>query len=129
MLPNDTPMTVRLHFLRDTFLKQSTAQSSTLPDSQKQMIPQGTTLVILAYLTGQPENHIKITLKDIAFKGFNSWYVYADHVKIVYSPPYPLDPYVSTVIPNSWNTFSSDGETMNSDLEPQNLESGIKTAV
>lgn len=122
-------MTVRLHFLRDTFIKQSTAQSSTLPDSQKQMIPEGSTLVLLAYLTGQPDNHIKITFKDIAFKGFNTWYVYADHVKLVYSPPYPLDPYVTTVIPNSWNTLSSDAETMNSDLEPQNLESRIKTAV
>ena len=121
-------MTVRLHFLADTFLKQSTAQSSTLPDSQKQMIPQGTTLVILAYQTGQPGNHIKITLKDIAFKGLNTWYAYAAQVKIVMSPPYALDPYVTKLIPNSWNSFTgADGETINNEPESENLESEIKT--
>jgi hypothetical protein len=121
-------MTVRLHFLADTFLKQTTGQSSNLPDSQKQKIPQGTTLVLLAYQTGQPGNHIKITLKDIAFKGFNTWYAYAEQVKIVMSPPYPLDPYVTALIPNSWNNFiGSDGETINNEPESENLESGITT--
>jgi hypothetical protein len=121
-------MTIRLHFLVDTFLKQSTAQSSTLPDSQKQMIPQGTTLVLLAYLSGQPGNHIKITLKDIAFKSFNTWYAYGDHVKIVYSPPYALDPYVTALMPNSWNAFTGvNGETVNNEPESENPESGIAT--
>lgn len=70
-----------LKIVQDTFLKQSSAQSSALPDSQKQFIKAGATLPLTAWLT--VADHIKITLgKDISgnqvfFAGRNTWFVYA----------------------------------------------------
>ncbi len=71
----------------DTWLKLSTAQGSTLPDSQRQFVSGGTSLPVTSFeLAG--DDHIKLTLgKDAAgnqlqFKGRNTWYIYRPAAQI-----------------------------------------------
>lgn len=71
----------RIKFLGDTFLKQSIAQASALPDDQKQLISKGTILVLESF-EDEISQHIKITFKDNLFKGLKTWFVFADHVDI-----------------------------------------------
>jgi len=72
----------------DTWLKLSTAQGSTLPDSQRQFVASGTLLPVSSFeLVG--DDHIKLTLgKDaegnqVQFKGRNTWYIYRPAVQIL----------------------------------------------
>jgi GH24 family phage-related lysozyme (muramidase) len=72
----------------DTWLKLSTAQGSTLPDEQRQLIQAGTVLPLISFeLVG--DDHIKLTLgKDaqgnqLQFKGRNTWLVYRPAIQIL----------------------------------------------
>jgi hypothetical protein len=88
---------VRILFLQDTVLKQSTEQASQLPSNMRQNIPAGTCLVLQSY--GGPDNtkHYKIGLKSLQFKGFTSWYVFSEHVEISDQPLVPV-PSVASVV-------------------------------
>jgi hypothetical protein len=67
-------MTTQLKIIADTVLKQKPVQSATLKDAEKQSVKAGTLLNIQSFIpTG---DHIKVTLADQSFKGFNTWYVY-----------------------------------------------------
>ncbi len=96
--PERSAYTLRIEV--DTWLKQSTAQSSTLPDDQRQLVKAGTTLPISSF-DGAGNFHLKINLgtdaqgQSISFKGRKAWYVYRPVVevlkdgKIVQIPPPP----------------------------------------
>jgi len=89
----------------DTWLKLSTAQGSTLPDSQRQFVASGTLLPVSSFeLVGN--DHIKLTLgKDaqgnqVQFKGRNTWYIYRPAVQILNNgKPVALPPVNSTPTP------------------------------
>lgn len=73
----------RLLFKQTTYLKRSPVQSSELPSNQLQKVPVGTLLVLQSYGT-TPNNHLKLSFKDITFKGSGSnWYVFTDHVAVL----------------------------------------------
>lgn len=88
---------VRILFLQDTLLKQSTEQASQLPSNMRQNIPAGTCLVLQSY--GGPDNtkHYKIGLKSLQFKGFTTWYVFSEHVEISDQPLVPVTTVASVV--------------------------------
>lgn len=64
----------------DTWLKLNTAQGSSLPDAQKQLINAGTVLPVTAFELVE-NDHIKFTLgrdaqgNQLQFKGRNTWFV------------------------------------------------------
>ncbi|AOX00266.1 hypothetical protein BJP34_13100 [Moorena producens PAL-8-15-08-1] len=88
---------LRLLFKQDSYLKQEPIQSSQLPDNKRQMIPAGTILV-LRYYGQESGNHLKLGLKDIAFKGFSGdWYAFEDHVAIMMESLQPVET-VSNVV-------------------------------
>jgi GH24 family phage-related lysozyme (muramidase) len=76
-----------LKILIDTWLKPSTAQSSSLPNEQKQFIDAGSLIPLASYELVQDE-HIKVTLgfdnqgRSLAFKGQKTWYVYRPMVQL-----------------------------------------------
>ena len=71
-----------LKVLKDTYLKQDPVQSSELTDDNKQALPAGTTLVLQSY--SESENgHLQVVLREIEFKGFNTWHIFKDHVELV----------------------------------------------
>ena len=72
----------------DSWLKLSTAQSSTLPNNQKQLIKAGTKLPVLSFApVGQ--YHLRIALgldergKQISFQGRNTWYAYRPTIDVL----------------------------------------------
>lgn len=86
-----------LRVVDDTWLKLSTAQGSTLPDDQKQLIRAGTLLPV-ATVHRTEDNHLKVTLgvdtigQKVHIRGRNTWYVYAPAVQILQNDqPIPLD--------------------------------------
>lgn len=82
---------VRLLFTHNTFLKQQPIQSSQLPDYQLQKIPVGTFLVLQSYGMAS-NNHIRLSLKDIEFKGVGqNWFAYSEHVSIWRDPFRPVE--------------------------------------
>lgn len=82
---------VRLLFTHDTFLKQQPIQSSQLPDYQLQKVPVGTFLVLQSYGMAS-NNHIRLSFKDIEFKGVGrNWFAYNDHVSIWREPFRPVE--------------------------------------
>ncbi|MFB8791710.1 MAG: hypothetical protein U7123_23420 [Potamolinea sp.] len=88
---------VRILFLQDTVLKQSTEQASQLPSNMRQNIPAGTCLVLQSY--GGPDNtkHYKIGLKSLQLKGFTTWYIFSEHVEIADQPLVPVQSVASVV--------------------------------
>jgi GH24 family phage-related lysozyme (muramidase) len=89
--PTPTPAltaSYSVRLLSDTWLKQSTAQGSSLPDAQRQFISGGTILPIASYATAA-NNHLRITLgrnnqgEQLQFKGRNTWYVYRPVVQVL----------------------------------------------
>jgi GH24 family phage-related lysozyme (muramidase) len=74
--------------LIDTWCKLSTAQSSMVPNEQKQFLDAGTVIPISSYELVK-DDHIKVTLgldsqgKQLAFKGRNTWNVYRPVVQIL----------------------------------------------
>jgi GH24 family phage-related lysozyme (muramidase) len=104
--------TVRL--LSDTWLKQSTAQGSSLPDAQRQFVNGGMVLPIASYATAE-NNHLRITLgrnnqgEQLQFKGRNTWYVYRPVVQVLRdgrvilgptNPPAPAPTPIPSPTPN-----------------------------
>ena len=85
-----------LNIQASTYLKLSTDQSSTLPDSQKQLVSAGTQLPLSSFtLQG---NHLKVALgKDrqgnvVHFKGRNTWHIYLPAVQVLKNgTPIPLE--------------------------------------
>jgi hypothetical protein len=76
----------RILFKQETFLKQEPVQANQLPSHKLQKIPVGTLLVLQSY-TAPSNNHIKLSLKDVQFKGLSmNWYAYAEHVAIIKDP-------------------------------------------
>ncbi|NEP02652.1 MAG: hypothetical protein F6K58_29190 [Symploca sp. SIO2E9] len=74
---------VRILFKQDTFLKQEPVQSSMLPSNKIQKIPQGTLLVLDSY-ERPANNHIRISLDSLKFKGLRmNWYAFEGHITIV----------------------------------------------
>jgi len=80
-------MTYTLKVIHDTWLKLSPAQSTTLPDNQKQAVSSGTQLPISSYeIVG---DHLKVSLgddaqgKQLAYQGHNTWYVFKPEVEIL----------------------------------------------
>lgn len=86
--PSPTVSTYALKATADTWLKQSTAQSTTLPDSQKQFIRKDTVLPISSFARVE-NDHLRVSLgrdrqgNQLAFKGRNTWYVYRPAVQIL----------------------------------------------
>lgn len=81
---------VGILFKHSTIIKQSPVDSSQLPSTQKQDVPVGTFLILQAYSDASiNSNHYKISLKELQFKGYNSWYAFAPHVEIVQQPLRP----------------------------------------
>jgi hypothetical protein len=73
----------RIVFVQKSVMKQKPVQSNQLPSNQLQDIPAGTTLVLQSYSIPPGSNdHYKITLDDIQFKGFSNWFAFANHVQI-----------------------------------------------
>ncbi|RUT01047.1 hypothetical protein DSM106972_070530 [Dulcicalothrix desertica PCC 7102] len=77
----------RIVFTIDTVIKQEPIQSNQLPSNRLQNIPAGTTFVIQSYSLPPGNNdHYKITLENIQFKGFSNWFAFAGHVQIIQEP-------------------------------------------
>ena len=80
-------MSYTIKIVQDTWLKLSTAESSTLPADQKQAVSAGTELPISSYeVVG---DHIKVSLgdnaqgKQLAYQEHNTWYVYQPDAEIL----------------------------------------------
>ncbi|MBD2576743.1 N-acetylmuramoyl-L-alanine amidase [Oscillatoria sp. FACHB-1406] len=70
-----------LKVLKDTILKQQPLPSDDIKDDNlKQPIPAGSELTL--YSWEEQGNHIKVSLRDRTFKGFNIWYVFTEHIAI-----------------------------------------------
>ncbi len=89
---------VGLLFKRTTIIKQSTADSSQLPSTQRQNVPVGTFLILQSYSDpSENENHYKFSLKNLQLKGYNTWYAFAPDVQIVQQPLRPLPTIIEVV--------------------------------
>lgn len=78
---------VRILFTQNTVLKREPIQSSLLPSYQLQPIPAGTLLVLQSYGPPDNTNHIRLSFKDIEFKGSGmNWYAFANHIQITREP-------------------------------------------
>ncbi|HEY9700177.1 MAG TPA: lysozyme [Trichocoleus sp.] len=86
--PTLTPSTFGIKTTIDTWLKLTTGQGSTLPDSQRQFLDRGAVLPIAAFEVA-PNNHLQITLginqqgKQVQFKGKNTWFVYQPAIQLL----------------------------------------------
>lgn len=66
---------------KDTIFKLRPLNSQDLPESEKVNIPAGKEYELHSYRVDR--NHVKIALDDEFFKGFNTWYAYLGHVRII----------------------------------------------
>ncbi len=85
----------------DTWLKQSTAQGSSLPDDQRQLVRAGTSLPVNSF-TVVGTFHLQVALgvdergQQVSFKGKNTWFIYRPVVELlkndeaVVVPPPPI---------------------------------------
>ncbi len=86
--PRPQPSKFSIRPLIDTWLKQTTAQGTSLPDSQRQFVNGSTVLPIVAYEVA-PDNHLRITLgidaqgNQVQFKGKNTWLIYQPAVQLL----------------------------------------------
>jgi GH24 family phage-related lysozyme (muramidase) len=86
--PAPTPSLLSLRATIDTWLKQSTAQGSTLSDDQRQLIRSNTVLPIANYQPAD-NDHLRIVLgtdrqgNQIQFQGKNTWFVYRPAVQVL----------------------------------------------
>ena len=71
----------------DTYLKLSTAQSSSLPDSQKQFVAAGSQFPMSSYMVNG--NHVKVAFginqqgNRVHFKGRNTWHIYTPAIRVL----------------------------------------------
>ncbi len=72
----------------DTWLKQSTAQGSSLPDEQRQLVRAGTSLPVSSF-TVAGTFHLQVALgvderwQQVSFKGQNTWFIYRPVVELL----------------------------------------------
>jgi len=72
----------------DTWLKQSTAQGSSLPEDQRQLVRAGTSLPVSSF-TVAGTFHLQVALgvndqgQQVSFKGRNTWFVYRPVVELL----------------------------------------------
>lgn len=125
--PTPTPAsTYSIKLLSDTWLKQSTAQGSALPDAQRQFVDGGTVLPIAAYASA-PDDHLRITLgvnnqgQQVQFKGRNTWYVYSPVVQILRNGT-PIAPPAPTPSPSRGRQINADGLRLLKSFEGLRLE-------
>ncbi len=86
--PAPPPTSLSIRATIDTWLKQTTAQASTLPDDQRQLIRSNSVLPITSY---QPtdNDHLRVVLgldsqgNQVQFKGKNTWFVYRPAVQVL----------------------------------------------
>jgi GH24 family phage-related lysozyme (muramidase) len=108
----------------DTWLKQSTAQSTALPDDQKQLINAGTVLPLAAFQSA-PNNHLRITLgtnaqgNQVQFKGRNTWFVYRPAIQLLQNGR-PIDS--PTPSPTGRRQINADGLRLLKSFEGLRLE-------
>lgn len=83
-MTSSSPSTLfRLLVKQETVLKQEPISSSQLPSNKLQKLPAGTLLVLQSYGEAA-NNHFRISLKDIDFKGLTgNWHAFKDHVQII----------------------------------------------
>lgn len=76
-------MSVTLKVLQDTYFKLSTAQSSSLSDNEKILIPKGTEYEVDSEEPAE-NGHVKVTLTTakLSPQSLNIWYIFSDHVEI-----------------------------------------------
>jgi GH24 family phage-related lysozyme (muramidase) len=122
----------------DTWLKLSTAQGSTLPDNQRQLIQAGTVLPISGFELVS-DDHIKVTLgKDaqgnqLQFKGINTWFIYRPAVQIlqdgrVIALPTPASPGSAALqlkpLSDTWLKLSTEQGSALPDSQRQFIRAG-----
>ncbi|NJR57587.1 MAG: hypothetical protein HC769_01220 [Cyanobacteria bacterium CRU_2_1] len=86
--PKPATSAYTLRAVSDTWFKQSTAQSSTLPDDQKLFIKSGFSVPLSSF---QPvaNDHVKVALgldkqgNQLQLRGRNTWYVYYPSIQIL----------------------------------------------
>ena len=89
---------VGILFKQNTLIKQSPVDSSQLPSTQQQNVPVGTFLILQAYSDpATNNNHYKLSLKNIQFKGYNTWYAFAPHVQLVQQALRPAQTIIEVV--------------------------------
>ncbi len=82
---------VGILFKRSTVIKQTTGDSSQVPSNQRLNVPVGTFLILQSYSDpSNNTNHYKFTLKNLQFKGYNTWYAYAPDVQVTQQPLHPV---------------------------------------
>ena len=126
----------------DTWLKLSTAQSSTLPEAQKQFLKMGTVLPISNYApVGQ--YHLRVALgldergKQVSFKNRNTWYAYRPAIEILRNgekidlpaPPPQGPSYAIVATADSWLKLSTAQSSTLPSNQKQLLKSGTKLPV
>lgn len=86
--PPEETSDYQLKVEQTTWLKLSTAQSSSLPENERELLQANTLLPLVSYML--EGNHLKVTFgKDaqgnqVHFKGRNTWYIYEPAVKVLY---------------------------------------------
>jgi GH24 family phage-related lysozyme (muramidase) len=98
----------------DTWLKQSTQDSATLPDSQRQFFKAGTVLPIASYKTA-PNNHLQITFgkkpdgKQLVLKGRNTWFVFRPAIQVLRDGKVVVSGTAPTIAPPQRRQINSKG--------------------
>lgn len=72
---------LQLKVIKDTVIKRRPMQSAELPEDQKHTLTEGTHIDVQAYMLER--DHLRVTFKGETFKGFNTWYAFAQHVQII----------------------------------------------
>lgn len=86
--PAPPPTSLSIRATIDTWLKQTTAQASTLPDDQRQLIRSNSVLPITSYQPAD-NDHLRVVLgldsqgNQVQFKGKNTWFVYRPAVQVL----------------------------------------------
>ena len=115
---------VGILFKQNTVIKQSTGASDQLPSNQRQNVPVGTFLILQSYSDPPIDNHYKISLKNLQFKGYNTWYAYAPHVQVSQQPLRPRQTVAEVVSKQTEKNVAKiivDKNTVPAQLSSENL--------
>jgi hypothetical protein len=74
---------MKLKILQNTVLKLQPVQSADLSADQKEEITAGQLFELHSYKV--EGKHIRVAFEEVKFKGRNTWYAFADHVRLVTS--------------------------------------------
>ena len=72
---------MKLKILQNTVLKSQPVQSADLAADQKEEITAGQLFELHSYKV--EGKHIRVAFEEVKFKGRNTWYAFADHVRLV----------------------------------------------